>query len=95
MERCGFTDTINGTERIRFHKTLINTPRVSDTLLAARGRGFGREIFEALGQLGQEQWLQRHPEAGSSWPSWPKTSYDQGLRMRAAPVARKSAISGS
>ena len=19
-----------------------------------------------------EQWLQRHPEAGSSWPSWPK-----------------------
>jgi len=22
-----------------------------------------------------EQWLQRHPEAGSSWPSWPKASY--------------------
>ena len=21
------------------------------------------------------QWLQRHPEAGSSWPSWPKASY--------------------
>ena len=21
-----------------------------------------------------EQWLQRHPEAGSSWPSWPKAS---------------------
>ena len=28
------------------------------------------------GQLGQdEQWLQRHPEAGSSWPSWSKASY--------------------
>ena len=27
--------------------------------------------YEALGQ----QWLQRHPEAGSSWPSWPKASY--------------------
>jgi len=26
-----------------------------------------------------EQWLQRHPEAGSSWPSWPKTL---GLRER-------------
>ena len=24
---------------------------------------------------GAEQWLQRHPEAGSSWPSWPKASY--------------------
>ena len=21
-----------------------------------------------------EQWLQRHPEAGSSWTSWPKAS---------------------
>ena len=21
-----------------------------------------------------EQWLQRHPEAGSSWPSWPEAS---------------------
>ena len=21
-----------------------------------------------------EQWLQRHPEAGLSWPSWPKAS---------------------
>ena len=21
-----------------------------------------------------EQWLQRHPEAGSSWPSWPRAS---------------------
>jgi len=21
-----------------------------------------------------EQWLQRHPEAGSSWPSWPQAS---------------------
>ena len=23
-----------------------------------------------------EQWLQRHPEAGSSWPSWPQASHD-------------------
>jgi hypothetical protein len=22
-----------------------------------------------------EQWLQRHPEAGSSWPSWPMALY--------------------
>ena len=22
-----------------------------------------------------EQWLQRHPEAGSSWPSWPRVSH--------------------
>ena len=21
------------------------------------------------------QWLQRHPKAGSSWPSWPRSSY--------------------
>ena len=26
--------------------------------------------YEALGQ----KWLQRHPEAGSSWPSWPRAS---------------------
>jgi len=25
-----------------------------------------------------EQWLQRHPEAGSSWPSWPKASHPHG-----------------
>ena len=30
--------------------------------------------YEALGNLGQDQWLQRHPEAGSSWSSWPKAS---------------------
>ena len=22
-----------------------------------------------------EKWLQRHPEAGSSWSSWPRSSY--------------------
>ena len=27
---------------------------------------------EALGQLASVQWLQRHPDAGSSSPSWPK-----------------------
>ena len=26
-----------------------------------------------------EQWLQRHPEAGSSWPSWPKASKSAAL----------------
>jgi len=26
-----------------------------------------------------EQWLQRHPEAGSSWPSWPKASHPPHL----------------
>ena len=25
-----------------------------------------------------EQWLQRHSEAGSSWPSWPKASRELG-----------------
>ena len=25
-----------------------------------------------------EQWLQRHPEAGSSWPSWPQASQFDG-----------------
>ena len=25
-----------------------------------------------------EEWLQRHPEAGSSWPSWPKASHERG-----------------
>ena len=24
-----------------------------------------------------EQWLQRHPEAGLSWPSWPKASHGE------------------
>jgi len=26
---------------------------------------------------GADQWLQRHPEAGPSWPGWPKASYEQ------------------
>ena len=26
-----------------------------------------------------EQWLQRHPEAGSSWPSWPETSQTRSI----------------
>ena len=25
-----------------------------------------------------EQWLQRHPEVGSSWPSWPEASHRLG-----------------
>ena len=35
---------------------------------------FGGTSYHALRQLDQEQWLQRHPEAGSSWASWPKVS---------------------
>jgi len=31
-------------------------------------------------QLRHLQWLQRHSEAGSSWPSWPKASYDARWR---------------
>ena len=26
-----------------------------------------------------ERWLQRHPEAGSSWPSWPEASYQAAV----------------
>ena len=26
------------------------------------------------------QWLQRHPEAGSSWPDWPRSLYVGGTR---------------
>ena len=35
----------------------------------------------------QEQWLQRQPEAGSSWPSWPRASH-RGLLflMREVPL---------
>jgi len=29
--------------------------------------------------LEPEQWLQRHPEAGSSWPSWPKASHSPAV----------------
>ena len=31
---------------------------------------------------GAEQWPQRHPEAGLSWPSWPKASQKlSGMRL--------------
>ena len=35
-----------------------------------------------------EQWLQRHPEASSSWPSWPKPSHvgSYGLFTCASPA---------
>ena len=29
-----------------------------------------------------EQWLQRHPEAGSSWPSWPRGPHIRGMPTR-------------
>ena len=29
-----------------------------------------------------EQCLQRHPEAGSSWPSWPQASHGLGFRYK-------------
>jgi len=34
------------------------------------------------GAVEPEQWLQRHPEAGSSWPSWPKASHSLGDTSR-------------
>jgi len=34
------------------------------------------------GAFSAEQWLQRHPEAGSSWPSWPKASRGGRERRR-------------
>ena len=33
-----------------------------------------------------EQRLQRHPEAGSSWPSWPKASHHEQVRALALAV---------
>ena len=35
----------------------------------------------------QTQWLQRHPEAGSSWPIWPRSSYLQHCRKAVPGVA--------
>ena len=40
------------------------------------GTPFQVQSWEA-GTLSPEQWLQRHPEAGLSWPSWPKASQAQ------------------
>ena len=43
-----------------------------------------------------EQWLQRHPEAGSSWPSWPRFSWkgagfpSSGLRVEIAILTVRS-----
>ena len=51
--------------------------------------------FETLGLMyskrhlpGIEQWLQRHLEAGSSWPSWPKASYLRYIK-RGVKVAQR------
>jgi len=42
------------------------------------------DVFQETGAryraVEPEQWLQRHPEAGSSWPSWPKVSHREALR---------------
>ena len=35
-----------------------------------------------LGCRFRVQWLQRHPKAGSSWPSWPKALYRSYSRIR-------------
>ena len=36
----------------------------------------GEEVLAEVDptNLDMKQWLQRHPEAGSSWPSWPRAS---------------------
>jgi len=38
------------------------------------GRGGFQETSARYRAVEPEQWLQRHPEAGSSWPSWPQAS---------------------
>ena len=46
---------------------------------------------------GSEQWHQRHPEAGSSWPNWPKASQsdarvgNQDVGVRGAAGSRQPA----
>ena len=46
---------------------------------ASESRGLSSDdVFQetsARQSSGAEQWLQRHTEAGSSWPSWPEASY--------------------
>jgi len=32
-------------------------------------------VYDLVAPTALEQWLQRHPEAGSSWPSWRKASH--------------------
>ena len=49
----------------------------------------------AMSAEGAEQWFQRHPEAGSSWPSWPQASQEglvgsSGQWLQRAPMAPTS-----
>jgi len=45
----------------------------------AQGRLSSDDVFQETSAryraVVPEQWLQRHPEAGSSWPSWSKASH--------------------
>ena len=38
-----------------------------------------QETSTPYGAVKPDQWLRRHPEAGSSWPSWPKASQPSPL----------------
>jgi len=40
-----------------------------------------RETSARYRAVEPEQWLQRHPEAGSSWPSWPQASHSEEEMM--------------
>jgi hypothetical protein len=49
--------------------------------------------YEALGQLDQDaQWLQRHPEAGSSWPSWSMGSQETDTRSPPLPETKSETL---
>ena len=52
------------------HKPACSTPALSGLS--------SDEVFQETSAryraVEPEQWLQRHPEAGSSWPSWPQAS---------------------
>ena len=54
-----------------FHKSIC----ITLCALPLRSDDVFQETSARSRAVEPEQWLQRHPEAGSSWSSWPKASH--------------------
>jgi hypothetical protein len=82
METCSFYCYLKGGVRaieVKTAKLVINVAQghisIQNRIGIRSTRPPPHVPYEALGQPGQDSGAVRHPEAGSSWPSWPRASY--------------------
>ena len=83
-----------GTHRPHPHRAhAVALERCSHTTATLSSDNTFQETSAQYKAVSPEQWLQRHPEAGSSWPSWSQASHIPRW-ARAGLAGRRSHING-